>query len=73
MNCNHGVSVMADAWCKGIRDFDLREAYAYAKNSLEKKTLAPWSSAAPGWLDSFYMEKGYHAASVPARRKPCRK
>ncbi len=24
MNCNHGVSVVADAWCKGVRDFDLR-------------------------------------------------
>ncbi len=69
MNCNHGVSVVADAWCKGIRDFDLREAYAYAKNSVEKKTLAPWSSAAPGWLDSFYAEKGYVPALRPGERE----
>lgn len=69
MNCNHGVSVVADAWCKGVRDFDLREAYACAKNSVEKKTLAPWSSAAPGWLDSFYMEKGYIPALYPGEKE----
>lgn len=59
MNCNHGVSVIADAWCKGIRDFDLQQAYTYAKSGMEEKTLAPWSSAKAGWLDKFYKEKGY--------------
>lgn len=59
MNCNHGVSVAADAWYKGVCDFDLLKMYRYAKASVEEKTLAPWSSAKAGWLDRFYQEKGY--------------
>lgn len=69
MNCNHGVSLIADAWSKGIRDFDLRAAYTYAKNSLEKKTLAPWSSADAGRLDRFYREKGYFPALRPGENE----
>ena len=59
MNCNHGVAVIADAWYKGVRDFDLYKAYTYAKRGIEEKTLAPWSSAKAGWLDRFYRKKGY--------------
>lgn len=59
MNCNHGVAVIADAWYKGVRDFDLQKAYTYAKRGIEEKTLAPWSSVKAGWLDRFYKEKGY--------------
>lgn len=59
MNCNHGVSVIADAWYKGVRDFDLQKAYTYTKAAIEEKTLAPWSSAKAGWIDRFYKEKGY--------------
>lgn len=33
---NPAVSVMADAYSKGIRNFDIRKGYEYAKNSCEK-------------------------------------
>ncbi|GEP94277.1 GH92 family glycosyl hydrolase [Chitinophaga cymbidii] len=33
---NPAVSVIADAYAKGIRRFDVEKAYAYAKNSVEK-------------------------------------
>lgn len=33
---NPAVSVIADAWAKGIRNFDIEKAYAYAKNSVER-------------------------------------
>lgn len=33
---NPAVSVIADAWMKGIRKFDGEKAFAYAKNSVEK-------------------------------------
>ncbi|WP_346316156.1 GH92 family glycosyl hydrolase [Chitinophaga sp. YIM B06452] len=33
---NPAVSVIADAWLKGIRGFDVQKAYAFAKNSVEK-------------------------------------
>lgn len=33
---NPAVSVIADAWAKGIRRFDAQKAYSFAKNSVEK-------------------------------------
>lgn len=33
---NPAVSVMSDAWAKGIRGFDINKGYTYAKNSVEK-------------------------------------
>lgn len=69
MNCNHGVAVIADAWYKGVRDFDLQKAYDYAKRGMEEKTLAPWSSARAGWLDKFYKEQGYIPALVPGEEE----
>ncbi|MGN6510275.1 MAG: GH92 family glycosyl hydrolase [Chitinophaga sp.] len=33
---NPAVSVISDAWQKGIRGFDAEKAYTYAKNSVEK-------------------------------------
>ena len=64
MNCNHGVVVVADAWNKGIRNFDLAKAYDYTRRAIEEKTLAPWSSHEATWLDTFYRDHGY----IPALR-----
>lgn len=69
MNCNHGVSVIADAWYKGVRDFDLQQAYKYTKAAIEEKTLAPWSSAKAGWIDQFYKEKGYIPSLIPGEQE----
>lgn len=69
MNCNHGVSVIADAWYKGIHDFDLQQAYIYAKGAIEQKTLAPWSSAKAGEIDRFYKEKGYIPSLKPGEKE----
>lgn len=69
MNCNHGVSVIADAWCKGVRNFDLQQAYTYTKASIEEKTLAPWSRAKAGELDQFYKEKGYIPSLLPGEKE----
>ena len=38
---NPAISVIADAWAKGIRDFDLPKAYQFSKNSSEKTGNAP--------------------------------
>ena len=73
MNCNHGVSVIADAWYKGVRDFDLQKAYTYTKAAIEEKTLAPWSSAKAGWIDRFYKEKGISRHWHRENRKRCLK
>lgn len=65
MNSNHGVSIIADAYAKGMTTFDLEKAYEVCKKAIEEKTLAPWSSAPAGWIDSFYKEKGYIPALYP--------
>lgn len=65
MNCNHGVAVVADAWAKGLRNFDLAKAYDYTRRAIEEKTLMPWMGGKACGVDSFYHKNGY----VPALAK----
>lgn len=65
MNSNHGVATVADAYAKGLRDFDLKLAYDACRKGIEEKTLAPWSGKPAGKLDAFYKEKGY----IPALKR----
>lgn len=65
MNSNHGVATLLDAHVKGLKGFDLEKAYEAAKGAITEKTLAPWSGAPSGELDSFYKEHGY----IPALRE----
>ena len=59
MNSNHGVAMVADAFIKGLRGFNLEEAYNASKAAITEKTLAPWSAKPAGVLDKFYKEHGY--------------
>jgi len=65
MNSNHGVASVLDAYAKGLRGFDLENAYRACKGSITEKTLAPWSGKPAGELDDFYEEHGY----LPALRE----
>jgi predicted alpha-1,2-mannosidase len=62
MNANHYVSVVWDAYCKGLRGFNLEKAYQLCKSTVLNSTLIPWVRAAAGELDRFYNEKGYFPA-----------
>lgn len=65
MNGNHAAGWMADAWFKGVRNFDLKTAYAgLRKNSLEG-TLLPWRNGPKCALDDFYNEHGYFPSLPP--------
>lgn len=64
MNSNHGVAMVADALHKGLK-VDAKRAFEYCRRGIEEKTLAPWSGAKAGWIDSFYKEHGY----IPALRE----
>lgn len=56
---NPAVSVIADAYNKGIRDYDLAQAYTLSKNSLEKFGNGP-KGFTPGNLGiSFTLEYAY--------------
>ena len=65
MNGNHAVSVIWDAYSKGLRDFDLKAAYTASRNAIMESTLIPWVRAEAGELDVFYRENGYFPALKP--------
>jgi predicted alpha-1,2-mannosidase len=65
MNGNHSAAVFLDAWEKGIRNFNLGEAYYYLKNTILYETKLPWVRDSSTWLDAYYEKKGY----FPALRK----
>ena len=70
MTANHAAAWIADAWFKGLRDFDLKTAYAgLRKNSLEA-TLLPWNNGPPTSLDSFYNINGYMPGLKPGEKEP---
>jgi len=69
MNCNHAVITVWDAYCKGLRGFDLQAAYTASRNSLMESTLLPWVRAEAGELDTFYKEKGYFPALKPGEKE----
>ena len=65
MNGKHFVSVVWDAYSKGLRGFDLEAAYAACKKTVIESTLCPWTRAPATSLDAFYKEKGYFPALHP--------
>jgi predicted alpha-1,2-mannosidase len=69
MNGNHAAGWFADAWFKGVRDFDVAKAYAgLRKNSLEA-TLLPWRNGPKCALDDFYREHGYFPSLWPDEKE----
>lgn len=70
MTGNHAAAWMADAYFKGVRNFDVQKAYeGLRKNSLQA-TLLPWRNGAATSLDSFYNEHGYMPALYPGEKEP---
>ncbi len=65
MTGNHAAAWFADAWFKGVQNFDLAKAFdGVRKNSLAA-TLIPWRNGPPTSLDKFYSEHGYMPALRP--------
>ena len=69
MNGNHAVAVIWDAYCKGMRGFDLEAAYNACKGALMEKSLIPWVRVPNTELDLFYQEKGYFPALKPGEEE----
>lgn len=65
MNGKHFVSIVWDAYSKGLRGFDLEAAYNACKKTLAEATLCPWRREPAGSLDAFYKEHGYYPALRP--------
>ena len=62
MNGNHAAPWFADAWFKGIRNFDLPVAYEGIRSRSLNSTLLPWRLGPKTPLDDFYAEHGYMPA-----------
>jgi predicted alpha-1,2-mannosidase len=66
---NHAAAWFADAWFKGVQDFDLQAAYeGVRKNSLEA-TLLPWRNGPKCALDDFYSTNGFMPALRPGEKE----
>lgn len=69
MTGNHAAAWMADAWFKGVQNFDIKTAYAgVRKNSLEA-TILPWRNGPQTSLDKFYADHGYLPALRPGEKE----
>lgn len=62
MNGHHSAAIIADAWYKGIRNFDIEKAYEGLRKNAMKATMLPWRNGEMCSLDTFYLEKGYFPA-----------
>jgi predicted alpha-1,2-mannosidase len=69
MNGNHAAPWFADAWFKGIRNFDLPTAYEGIRRRATEVTMLPWSLAPRGPLDDFYTAHGYMPALRPGEKE----
>ncbi len=69
MTGNFAAAWFADAWFKGLRDFDIKKAYeGLRKNSLEE-TLLPWRNGPKFELDYFYDEYGFYPGLHPGEEE----
>jgi predicted alpha-1,2-mannosidase len=62
MNGHHSAAIIADAYFKGIRNFNVGKAYEGLKKNAMEATMVPWTNGPMCSLDSFYLEKGYFPA-----------
>ena len=69
MNGNHSAAIIADAYFKGIRNFDIQKAYEGIKKNAMEATMLPWRNGPMCSLDSFYLDKGYYPALNPGEKE----
>lgn len=69
MNGFHSTIMIADAWSKGIRNYDIKTAYDGMKKNALQATMLPWRNGPACSLDSFYYRKGYYPALKPGERE----
>jgi predicted alpha-1,2-mannosidase len=69
MNGNHSAPWFADAWFKGVQNFDLPTAYEGVRKRSLEVTMLPWSLAPKGPLDDFYTAHGYMPALRPGEKE----
>lgn len=69
MNGHHSAAIIADAYFKGIRGFDVEKAYEGLRKNAMEATMLPWRNGPMCSLDTFYLEKGYYPALNPGEKE----
>lgn len=69
MNGNHAAPWFADAWFKGVRNFDVQTAFEGVRKRSLEVTMLPWSLAPRGPLDEFYAAHGFMPALRPGEKE----
>ncbi|HEV3445204.1 MAG TPA: GH92 family glycosyl hydrolase [Gemmataceae bacterium] len=69
MNGNHAAPWFADAWFKGVRNFDLQTAFEGVRKRSLEGTHIPWRLGPKGPLDEFYDAHGYMPALRPGEKE----
>ena len=69
MTGNHAAPWVADAWAKGVTNFDLATAYAGLKKNSVEGTWLPWRKGPKTSLDDFLAEHGYLPALKPGEKE----
>ncbi len=59
---HHAAALIADAYMKGYRDFDVEEAYAAMRKNALEATMLPWTRGPLTDLDRSYFDKGFFPA-----------
>lgn len=62
---HHAASIIADAYAKGMRDFDVEKAYEGLKKNALEATMLPWANGPKTELDDVYFTKGFFPALPP--------
>ena len=60
---------MADAWAKGITNFDVATAYAGIRKNSVEGTWLPWRRGPKTSLDDFFAAHGYMPALHPDEKE----
>lgn len=66
----HQAAIVADAWFKGIRNFDINTAYAGLLKNAKQGAMLPWREGATTALGDFYRQHGYFPALDPGAPDP---
>jgi predicted alpha-1,2-mannosidase len=69
MNGNHAAPWFADAWFKGVHNFDLEAAFEGVRKRSLDVTMIPWRLGPRGPLDEFYASHGYMPALRPGEKE----
>ncbi len=69
MNGNHSAAIIADAYFKGIRNFNVEKAYEGVKKNAMQATLLPWRNGPMCSLDTFYLNNGFYPALNPGEKE----